>query len=1105
MSYNNFNRQPRFKPVDHLYEARVRQFTDGGRYRDLNLPKFYDLHRQEIQNLRAWRVPDIDGKTQRPLFKDIDFDNVEWNHIGLGHNFGPSWKTWWVKFYIDIPEDWLQYEQIEIEWDTGSEGLLYNSEGFPLQAFSGGDRSAFRVAPEYRKTGKQLFYIEVACNGMFGNGDDGEPNPNRYFRLNRAHLNVPDLDAKRLHWDYWILGDASREFPGGWQKYQAADLCNRIMNEFDPNDRESVKRGRELAKLMLGDKIDSEEVFDEFENNSIKRIDVFGVGNCHIDTAWEWPFAETKRKIVRSWTTQLRIADEYPEYVFVALQMQQFKWLKQYHPEIFDKIHEKFTNNQFLPIGGSWVENDTNMPNGESLIRQFVLGQRYCMNEFGFYSNIFWLPDTFGYSSQIPQICQLVGISRFLTQKLSWNNINSFPLSTFNWKAIDGSQVLVHMPPANTYTAGANFGDVIRSQHQHKNLRDEPTGLLLYGHGDGGGGPTEEMIEKLRRCRGLANTCGLIPTVQLGVTVDDFYEHVLEKTNNGSELPTWTGEIYLEFHRGTYTVQALVKKYMRFGEVKLHDLEFIAGLTSIKYPKYKYPAKEINALWEDLLLCQFHDVLPGSSIGMVYYDEVHPMLEALLRNSQALIDEALHYSGKVSKLNDVSLVNTLPWDRYNEVVNVNRHESPELYHLLGENKCGIVKDDGDSLAISVNTIGGVTSINSKLDYPASVKETKDGFVLSNGALTAKISSSGIVTSLYDEINRREVIDSTPTDQTGDSVVGGNQFVLFDDQPTNWPAWDTELYSLEKFKLLTNGKAKILVNDKYESSIELYHKISSESSNTTIISLAGLKSSKNLDNNYLKFSSKVKWHENYKFLKVQFPTTLYTPQSANYETQFGITQRPTHYNTSWDIARFEVAHHKFMDLSEFNYGVSILNNCKYGGAIHGNLIRLSLLRSAKAPDNKADMGDYHEFEYAIYPHAGNLGESTVRAGYNFNYKLVTKPIPAAASDLFKAITLENAGSIVLSHIKRGENDFDVNQYAAYKTDTPERSIVLRIYESLGGNSNARVKFDKNVVNVDKVVKTCGLEHDKEELKVNDDYSVDISLRGFEIITLKVYLK
>ncbi|KAI5954900.1 AMS1 [Candida jiufengensis] len=1097
MGYDNYNLQPNFKPIDHLYDDRLRQFTNtGGQYSNLNLPKFYDIKRKEIGNLKSWKVPDDkNSKTQRPLFRNIKFDDINWENINLGYNFGPSWKTFWVKFNLDIPEDWLKYEGLEIEWDSNSEALIYNSKGLPLQAFTGGgDRNLFDIPKEYRKSGEQIFYIEVACNGMFGNGAEGEPDPNRFFKLNKAHLVVPNLEARRLFWDFWILSDASREFPGGyWQKHQAADLCTKIMNTFNPDDINSIKECRKLATKILSDKINSDEVFDVNPNPN-KRVDVFGVGNCHIDTAWEWPFAETKRKIVRSWTTQLKIADKYPEYVFVASQMQQFKWLKQSYPEILEKIKEKFTTNQFIPLGGSWVENDTNLPNGESLIRQFVLGQRYLQDEFGFKSNIYWLPDTFGYSSQIPQICQLSGIDRFLTQKLSWNNINNFPLSTFNWKGIDGSQVLVHMPPANTYTAAAHFGDVLRSSRQHKNLRDVPTGLLLYGHGDGGGGPTEEMIEKLRRCRGISNEVGLMPSVELGVNIDDFYDHLLENSNQGSTLPTWTGEIYLEFHRGTYTVQAQIKKFMRLGEIKLHDLELIAGLVSLKNKDYKYPGKEIQDLWEDLCLCQFHDVLPGSCIGMVYYEEVYPMLSALLKKADKLIFKALEVAGKNKK---ASVVNTLAWDRNNEILNIQKDESPELFQSL--KKDGHSEHVQDEIKVSVDHVSGETKFNKKVKYPATVKQDSDGFILSNELLVAKISPSGIITSLYDTVADREIIDTTSTSQTKQSnkYVGGNQLLLFDDEPLNFPAWDTEIYSLEKFKLLDKGKSKILSDNPLEVSIQVTHDISPNSSIETIISLPGVNSN---NNNLIKFSSTVNWHENYKFLKVQFPTTINSALEANYETQFGITKRPTHYNTTWDVAKFEVCHHKFMDLSEYNYGVSILNNGKYGGSIHGNLIRLSLLRSAKAPDNKADMG-IQKFEYAIYSHSGPLGVDTVKAGWNFNYKLIPK---ASDTSFLNAIKLETNSSLILSHIKRGENDIDVSQY---KTLTKkEKSIVVRIYESLGGSSKGKLIIDEKYFKVDKIYKTCALESKIfEELKLDKDGAVDIKLKSFEIGTYKLILK
>ncbi|CUM62965.1 uncharacterized protein PRCAT00000525001 [Priceomyces carsonii] len=1114
--YQKFSLQPNFKPIDSLFENRLRQFVDaGGQYHDLNLPKFYDIDRvdtnTEYINIKVYKVPDSkDGKTQRPLFKEIDWSKITWEDANKGYSFGPSWKTFWFKIEWEIPKKWLKdsTEEIDFEWDCNNEGLIYDKDGMPLQAFSGGgERTLFKLPKKYWISTKQLFYLEIACNGMFGNGDNGTPDPNRYFQLSKCDLVLPNVTARKLFWDFWILGDAARELSGSlWQKYQANEVCNQIMNVFDPNDVSSVQKGRDLAQKLLGKNIDSDNVYDV---NKLNRIDVYGVGNCHIDTAWLWPFAETKRKIVRSWTSQLKIADDYPEYIFVASQMQQFKWLKEYHPEILAKVKQKFTTNQFLPIGGSWVENDTNLPNGESLIRQFLLGQRFQYNEFGLYSTVFWLPDTFGYSSQVPQICQIVGIDKFLTQKLSWNNINTFPLSTFNWVGIDGSQVLVHMPPANTYTANAHFGEVVRSQSQHKNLRDVPTGLLLFGRGDGGGGPTEEMLEKLRRCRGFANETAAIPTVHLGHTVEEFYDDVLDRSQGGSSLPSWCGEIYLEFHRGTYTTQADVKKFMRFGEIKLHDLEYIATLVSLTDKEYSYPAEELQKLWEDLCLCQFHDVLPGSCIGMVYYEEVKPMLTSLLKKVDDLIEKALNIlKDEKPSLSNYTFMNSLPWGR-NEVLKVNRSTNSELFNLLAEESgkglCSKINDD--SLFTMVKSENGRSKFVSTQDiaYPASVKKMKDSYVLTNDLLKATISDNGVITSLLDLVNKREIIDNRRTKQTDAEVVGANQLVVFDDEPLTFPAWDTELYSLNKFKFLNNGKVEVLKNDPAQSSLVVKHEISANSYIETEISIEGLTSDADVtQNNYIKFKSHVEWHETYKFLKVQFPTTIHTASQASYETQFGITQRPTHYNTTWDVAKFEVCHHKFMDLSAYNYGVSILNNSKYGGSIHGNLIRLSLLRSPKSPDDRADMGS-HDFEYALYPHNGSLGSDTVRLGYNFNYKLDNAVSSSKLSTLAGAIKLVGDRNLIISHLKRSEDDEDINLYDQIPSKNKgSKSFILRIYESLGGSTSGTLKFDTSVLPIKKVFKTNALEFEEEELEIKKGSEVDISLRGFEISTYKVVL-
>jgi alpha-mannosidase len=384
--------------------------------------------------------------------------------------------------------------------------------------------------------------------------------------------------------------------------------------------KESIKECRKIAQEYQGD-VESPDLYDDGSTSLITAV-----GQCHIDTCWLWPWAETKRKVARSWSNQCDLMDRYPELRFAVSQAQQYKWLEQYYPSVFDRVKEKVKKGTFQPIGGSWVEHDTNMPSGESLVRQFLYGQRYFESHFGQRCTTFWLPDTFGYSSQLPQLCRLAGMSRFFTQKLSWNNINNFPHTTFNWVALDGTQVICHMTPAETYTAEANFGDVKRSVSQHKSLDQDSTSLLVFGKGDGGGGPTWQHMEKLRRCRGIADKTGLLPRVNLRNSVDDFFAALEKKAANGTEFVTWYGELYFELHRGTYTTQANNKRNNRQSEFMLRDVEFLCTLASIKgavdgkKSTYKYPKSAIDFMWEGVLLCQFHDCLPGSSIEMCYDD-----------------------------------------------------------------------------------------------------------------------------------------------------------------------------------------------------------------------------------------------------------------------------------------------------------------------------------------------------------------------------------------------------------------------------------------------------------------------------------------------------
>jgi alpha-mannosidase len=563
--------------------------------------------------LSVWHAPNL----SRPTFKEAT--KHEFEKASVGQSVGPSWSTHWFKIQLTVPSELRKKELLEFHWDASNEGMVWTEDGNPLQGLTGGGERTEWVLPESFRDGKEhTFYIEMACNRMFGNasGDSIQPpNPDNYYQLSKADIVAVNSEARQLYIDIWVIGDAAREFPAdSWEQHKALKVANEIIDAFELGNQDSIIKGRRIAQEYLGKNVSSSKVYE----TGTKPL-VYGIGQCHIDTCWLWPWAETKRKVARSWSNQCDLMDRYPEHRFAVSQAQQYKWLKQYYPYVFDRVKEKVKKGTFQPVGGSWVEHDTNLPSGESLVRQFVYGQRFFESNFGERCQTFWLPDTFGYSSQLPQLCRLAGMTRFFTQKLSWNNINKFPHTTFNWVSLDGSQVICHMAPAETYTAEANFGDVRRSVTQHKSMDQDETSLLVFGKGDGGGGPTWEHLEKLRRCRGMSDTVGLLPRVHMGNSVEDFFNNIEKRISEGLNLVTWYGELYFELHRGTYTTQANNKRNNRKSEIMLRDIELLASLASIK-GSYKYPKKDIDDMWEAVLLCQFHDCLPGSSIEMCYDD-----------------------------------------------------------------------------------------------------------------------------------------------------------------------------------------------------------------------------------------------------------------------------------------------------------------------------------------------------------------------------------------------------------------------------------------------------------------------------------------------------
>ncbi|KAI1004966.1 Alpha-mannosidase [Podosphaera aphanis] len=1065
-SYPKLAHRPVGQWISNIYKDRIAKFYSKDQYENNNLLAM--MHEGVASGnphvkLSVWDAPGL----SRPTFKDAV--SHRFRPTNVGESFGPSWSTHWFKVQLTIPEELIKNELLEFHWDANNEGMVWSEDGNPLQGLTGGGERVEWILPKSFRDGKEhVIYIEMACNGMFGNapGNDSiqPPNPDKYFSLAKAEIVAVNVEARQLYIDIWIIGDAAREFPtDSWEQHRAQKVANEIIDAFELGKQESIIKGRIIAQQYLGQKVNSSKIYE----SGLKPI-VYGIGHCHIDTCWLWPWAETKRKVARSWSNQCDLMDRYPEHRFACSQAQQYKWLKQYYPYVFDRVKGKIQKGTFQPIGGSWVEHDTNMPSGESLARQFIYGQRFFESNFGERCRTFWLPDTFGYSSQLPQLCRLAGMTRFFTQKLSWNNINKFPHTTFNWVALDGSQVICHMAPSETYTAEAHFGDVKRSVSQHKSMDQDETSLLVFGKGDGGGGPTWEHLEKLRRCRGMSDTVGMLPRVHMGNSVEDFFDQLENKVQNGLDFVTWYGELYFELHRGTYTTQSNNKRNNRKIENLLRSIELLATLASIQL-NYKYPKKEIDDMWEATLLCQFHDCLPGSSIEQCYDDSDALYAEAF-QTGEKILKELLNNMGvqlsKNLKITDKLLAfNSMPWYR-EEIVSTD------------DNQIGIASGEGNLLVVKPFKV---------TESPkATVTEIKAGvFILKNDQLRVTV-EKGCIISLYDLSTKREVIPK------GEMA---NQFVIFDDKPLYWQAWDVEVFHLDSRKVLVSETTEIFQQDDYQVSLVTTTRISKKSWAKTYITLSAAIGEQQ---SYIKVRSEIEWREDKKFLKVEFPVDIRNTE-ASYETQYGFVRRPTHYNTSWDMAKFEVCCHKFADLSEHGYGVSILNDSKYGFATCGNLMRLSLLRAPKAPDANADMGRHH-ISWAILPHQGSLGSMTVRAAYDFNNPLKLVKMCEGQTEFAFANPIKLTGdpSLILDAVKRGEDDEDVS-----RGDFPKRvgkSIILRIYDSLGGTSKGTIETS---LCVKKVWKTNILEDDEEMLSFQHG-KIEIVLRPFEVATFRLQL-
>lgn len=921
----------------------------------------------------------------------------------------------------------------------------------------------------------------------------------------RAGLSVMNRDVDTLYYNLHVPLEVATLLPKEEKRrIDIVNLLNDAANLIDLRKPYSNEFHQSVARA-------NEFLDKEFYGAYCGQEDVMAhcIGHTHIDVAWLWTLAQTREKTVRSFSTVLNLMEQYPEYLFMSSQPQLYKFIKEDQPELYARIRERVAEGRWEPEGAMWLEADCNISSGESLVRQVLFGTRFFEQEFGVKNRILWLPDVFGYSAALPQILKKSGIDYFMTTKISWNEYNKIPYDTFMWRGLDGTEILTHFITAKdatdkseshftTYNGYLAPNQVLGSwqRYQQKGLNNEV--LISFGFGDGGGGPTRDMLENARRLGKGIPGC---PKVKMTKSLD-FFKRLESKVSGNRKLPRWVGELYLEYHRGTYTSIARNKKFNRKSEYLYQDAEWLSVMNRTVAGQAVYPQTELNKGWEGILLNQFHDILPGSSIKQVYEDSREQYLE-IMKNGNTLCMQAIRGITSQINLAEDSIVafNPLGWIR-NDVVEVNlpdvltqvvihdmdgKEVASQIIEEIKEGKSArkllFLAEDVPAKGYKAFRVirqaaaGPAEAASPAAEAPeaslsaAAVPMQVDASTLSNRFFEIRLDDCARIVSIYDRQSGREVI------RPGEKA---NALLAFEDKPHNHDAWDINIYYQEKTWEVDDVQSiKVMENGPVRACLRVRRKfLDSE----LIQDLMIYREIPRID-----FKTTVDWKEKQVLLKAAFPVDIHA-EKATYEIQYGNVERPTHWNTSWDYAKFEVCAHKWADLSEGGYGVSLMNDCKFGHDIKDGTLRLTLLKSATSPNEDADR-EIHEFTYSLYPHAGDWKEAgTVQAAYQLNCPMYASFEQAHGGALPVELSLVSVAgeNIVVEVVKKAEDNDD---------------LIIRMYECQNKRTASSLTFFQPVA----AAWEC-------DLMENALHSMHITGNGFqfeimpyEIKTFKLRLK
>ncbi len=954
------------------------------------------------------------------------------------------------KASVTVPEE-MDGLELRAKFQVGGEALVKcNGEYISGCASRESIPDRTEVALGIHRAGEVLnFEIEATVDSMAFCDPAMDGAKQMECRFGETYIYVADTECEGYYLDLEVAFDALRFIEDehiNAKLYAAVDdSMHTVDYDFDEaRVRESIKEARKLYLSRIA----------AIEWSAQSKVIL--TGHSHIDVAWLWRIQESIRKSARTFMNVTSLMDVYPEMTFGQSQAVLYQMMKDHYPEIYEKIKEKVASGQWDICGNVWVEADTNIASGEALIRQVLYGTEFFKKEFGKVSKTYWLPDCFGFTWALPQIIKGCGMQNFITSKLSYNDTTKFPYNMFMWQGNNGDRVYAHLMRPS-YNCSFSVEEILTADRECNNKSDLNTAMSMYGHGDGGGGPTRNMLERGRR---LKNFPGL-PKTEIG-HVDDFFETYREHED---ELPVWNGEMYYENHRGTFTSQAFVKKNNRKGEYLFTRAEMLSVFAEKLLGK-EYPKEEIEKGWRILMTNQFHDILPGSSIHEVFED---------CRRDYAVMNKIGEdiYNGALKALSGAVSADKNSITVWN-LTNAKSYEPIEV----GGVPEGMYIATADGLSLPCAYTNGKFIFLPDCLEPMSCKTfiLKEGEciyspveaqldLLSNAYLTVKLDENGIITSIYDNMNQREALDGR-----------GNILTISLDKCVHETAWNLELNYQKKMWELKADSVEVVECNAVRGVIRAKYSFNKSTITQDIILYQ--------NGETVVFDTTVDWHESDKVLKAGFDVAV-IDTDATYDIAHGAAKRPTHWNTAYDLTRFEVAAHKWADLSEGGYGCSIINDCKYGYDIHNSHMRITLLRAPTCPDRTGDHG-INTFKYAFYPHAQDWRNETVQKAIAFN-------VPPVA--VYNEETVDGKLSGETCFIQSLSENVAID---AIKKAQDGRGYIIRVVEEeqRRGNCSIKLAFD-----AEKIYECNMIEEDKNEIPCESN-SFEFSIKPFEVKTFRI---